>query len=46
MVDHVDYCVAWHDAVNKEKSGTGQTVHMAKRKKIPVKNIFEEFNNK
>lgn len=46
MVDHADYCVAWYDAVNKEKSGTGQTVRMANRKKIPVKNIFEEFNIK
>lgn len=40
MVDHADYCIAWYDKVNKEKSGTGQTVRMARRKRIPVKNVF------
>lgn len=40
MVDHADYCVAWYDQINRKRSGTGQTVRMAKKKKIPVENIF------
>lgn len=44
MVNHADYCVAWYNP-NQSRSGTGQTVRMAKKKNIPVKNIFEEFNN-
>lgn len=42
MVDHADYCIAYYDEKNKSRSGTGQTVRMAGRKKIPVKNIFED----
>ena len=46
MVDHADYCVAWYNEAKKKRSGTGQTVRMAQKKKIPVENVFdtvEEF---
>lgn len=43
LVDHADYCMAWYDSKNREKSGTGQTVRMANKKKIPIENLMEEY---
>ena len=43
MVNHADYCLAWYDEKNREKSGTGQTVRMALKKGIEVENIYQSM---
>ena len=40
LVDHADYCIAYYDEKDI-RSGTGQTVRMARDKVIPVINLFE-----
>lgn len=40
LVELSDCCVCYY-LTNKKRSGTGQTVHMAEKKGIPVKNLAE-----
>lgn len=41
LVDAASYCLCWYDGTN-ERSGTAQTVFMAKRDGLQIQNLFAE----
>jgi len=42
LVDNSDILLTYYDEKNKEASGTGQTVRMARNNKLPIINIFKK----